>query len=48
MDIKVPGITIEIMREAMAQAKKSRLFIIDKLKETIAEPRAELSSTRRA
>ena len=43
MDIKVQGITIEIMREAMAQAKKSRFFIIDKLTETIAQPRAELS-----
>ncbi|MGH7717054.1 MAG: polyribonucleotide nucleotidyltransferase, partial [Vulcanimicrobiaceae bacterium] len=44
MDIKVTGITIDIMREAMTEAKKSRLFIIDKLKETIAEPRSELSS----
>jgi polyribonucleotide nucleotidyltransferase len=43
MDIKVQGITVEIMREAMAQAKKSRYFIIDKLKETIAEPRKDLS-----
>jgi polyribonucleotide nucleotidyltransferase len=43
MDIKTQGITIQIMREAMAQAKTSRLFIIDKLAETIAEPRAELS-----
>jgi polyribonucleotide nucleotidyltransferase len=43
MDIKVAGITIEIMREAMVEAKKSRLFIIDKLKETIAGPRTELS-----
>ena len=43
MDIKVQGITIEIMREALAQAKVGRLFIIDKLKETIAAPRAELS-----
>jgi polyribonucleotide nucleotidyltransferase len=43
MDIKVAGITIEIMREAMAEAKKSRLFIIDKLKETIPEARKELS-----
>ncbi len=43
MDIKVAGITIDIMREALAEAKKSRLFIIDKLKETITEPRAELS-----
>jgi polyribonucleotide nucleotidyltransferase len=43
MDIKVQGITIAVMREAMAEAKKSRLFIIGKLKETIAEPRKELS-----
>ena len=43
MDIKVQGITIAIMREAMAEAKKSRLFIIEKLKETIAEARPELS-----
>jgi polyribonucleotide nucleotidyltransferase len=43
MDIKVQGITIEIMREAMAQARKSRFFIIEKLTETIAEPRKELS-----
>jgi polyribonucleotide nucleotidyltransferase len=43
MDIKVQGITIDIMREAMAQAKKSRFFIIDKLAEAIAEPREALS-----
>jgi len=43
MDIKVAGITIDIMREALTAAKKSRLFIIDKLKETIGEARAELS-----
>ncbi|NNM93604.1 MAG: polyribonucleotide nucleotidyltransferase [Candidatus Eremiobacteraeota bacterium] len=44
MDIKVQGVTIPIMREAMAAAKKSRFFIIDKLIETIAAPRTELSS----
>lgn len=43
MDIKVQGITIQIMREAMEQARKSRYAIIDKLTETIAEPREELS-----
>jgi len=43
MDIKVAGITIDIMREALTQAKKARLFIIDKLKETIPAPRTELS-----
>ncbi|MGB6521295.1 MAG: polyribonucleotide nucleotidyltransferase, partial [Candidatus Cybelea sp.] len=43
MDIKVQGVTIEIMREAMEQARKSRYFIIDKLAEAIAQPREELS-----
>ena len=43
MDIKVRGITIDIMRHAMAQARSGRLFIIDKLKETIASPRRGLS-----
>ena len=43
MDIKVAGITIAIMREALTAAKKSRLFIIEKLKETIPAARAELS-----
>jgi polyribonucleotide nucleotidyltransferase len=43
MDIKVQGITLEVMREALAQAKTGRLFIIDKLKETIAAPREQLS-----
>jgi polyribonucleotide nucleotidyltransferase len=44
MDIKVAGITIDIMREAMAEAKKSRLFIIEKLKETLPAPRTEMSA----
>ncbi len=43
MDIKVQGITIEIMREAMEQARKSRYAIIDKLSEAISEPREQLS-----
>jgi polyribonucleotide nucleotidyltransferase len=43
MDIKVQGITIEIMREAMEQARKSRYMIIDKLAEAIAAPREQLS-----
>ena len=43
MDIKVRGITIETMRRAMEQARLGRLFIIDKLKETIAGPRRGLS-----
>ena len=43
MDIKVDGITIDIMREALAQAKKARLSIIDKLKETLPAARTEMS-----
>jgi polyribonucleotide nucleotidyltransferase len=43
MDIKVQGVTIDIMRKAMAQAHESRLFIIGKLEETIATPRRGLS-----
>jgi polyribonucleotide nucleotidyltransferase len=44
MDIKVDGITIDIMREALAQAKKARLSIIDKLKETLPAARTEMSA----
>ena len=48
MDIKVAGITIDIMREAMTKAKKARLFIIDKLKETIpGAANGALARTRR-
>ena len=48
MDIKVQGITLEIMREAMEQARKSRYFIIDKLAETIAAPRDRAFAVRAA
>ncbi len=44
MDIKVAGITIDIMREALVEAKKARLFIIGKLAETLPAARPELSS----
>jgi polyribonucleotide nucleotidyltransferase len=44
MDIKVDGITVGIMREAMTEAKKSRLFIIDKLKETLPAARPAMSA----
>lgn len=43
MDIKVAGITVAIMKDALAQAKIGRLFLLDKMAETIAEPRKELS-----
>jgi polyribonucleotide nucleotidyltransferase len=43
MDIKINGITREIMEVALAQAKEGRLHILDKMGETIAEPRPEMS-----
>ncbi|MBG9982235.1 polyribonucleotide nucleotidyltransferase [Aerococcaceae bacterium DSM 111020] len=43
MDIKIQGITEEILKEALAQAKDARLAILDNLTATIAEPREELS-----
>ncbi|MCH8902032.1 MAG: polyribonucleotide nucleotidyltransferase, partial [Chloroflexi bacterium] len=43
MDIKVKGITVEIMEKALEQAKVARLFILDKITETISAPRDELS-----
>ncbi|MFZ0254603.1 MAG: polyribonucleotide nucleotidyltransferase [Gammaproteobacteria bacterium] len=43
MDIKINGITREIMEIALAQAKEGRLHILDKMAETIAEPRLEMS-----
>ncbi|MDO5708031.1 MAG: polyribonucleotide nucleotidyltransferase [Andreesenia angusta] len=43
MDIKIAGIDREILEEALAKAKKGRFFILDKMAETISEPRSELS-----
>ena len=43
MDIKVKGITPAIMREALAQAKDARLFILDKILQTIPAPRGYMS-----
>ncbi len=43
MDIKVSGITMEIMRQALAQAREGRLFILGKMAETLAGPRAQTS-----
>ena len=43
MDIKVPNVTTKIMKEALEQARKARLFILDKMVAVIAEPRKEMS-----
>ena len=42
MDIKITGVTQEIMRDALEQAKRARDFILDKMLEAIPEPRQEL------
>jgi len=44
MEIKVTGISIPMMREALAQAKKARLEILDIMDATLGEPRAAISS----
>ncbi|MEA2056236.1 MAG: polyribonucleotide nucleotidyltransferase [Patescibacteria group bacterium] len=43
MDIKLPGITIEILREALAKAKDGRLQILDKMLSCIDESRSQIS-----
>jgi polyribonucleotide nucleotidyltransferase len=43
MDIKVKGITYEIMARALEQAREGRMFIMEKMLDTIAEPREDLS-----
>ena len=43
MDIKIKGIDEQILTRALEQARQGRLFILDRMMETISEPRAELS-----
>jgi polyribonucleotide nucleotidyltransferase len=43
MDIKISGVTFEILRDALEQARRGRVFILEKMLETIPEPREELS-----
>lgn len=45
MDIKIEGITPQILEEALAQAKKARFEILDVLHGAIAEPRPQLAPT---
>src|SRR5882762_5788773 len=44
MDIKVAGITSQIMREALAQAQRGRLHILDKMSEVLTEGRVKVSA----
>ncbi|WP_374330027.1 polyribonucleotide nucleotidyltransferase [Soonwooa sp.] len=42
MDIKIQGLSMDIMEQALMQAKDGRLHILGKIKETIAEPREDV------
>ncbi|AIF43716.1 polyribonucleotide nucleotidyltransferase [Virgibacillus sp. SK37] len=44
MDIKIDGLSKEILKEALSQAKKGRMQILDSMLETIKEPNKELSA----
>ena len=44
MDIKITGITKEIMHAALIQAREGRLHILEKMKQALEAPRAELSA----
>ncbi len=43
MDIKITGVTLEILKDALEQANKGRQFILGKMAETIDHPREQLS-----
>ncbi|MFH0852333.1 MAG: polyribonucleotide nucleotidyltransferase [bacterium] len=43
MDVKIEGVTLQILADAFAQAKKARLEILEKMRETIETPRPDLS-----
>ena len=43
MDIKITGVTFDILRDALTQAKDGRTFILGKMAEVLDEPREELS-----
>ncbi|MBI4052013.1 MAG: polyribonucleotide nucleotidyltransferase [Elusimicrobia bacterium] len=44
MDMKIQGMSLDIMKEALAQAKEGRLFILDKMDQAMKAPRTQLSS----
>ncbi len=43
MDIKIEGLPLDIMKEALAQAKEGRLHILNEMKKSLAAPRTEMS-----
>jgi len=43
LDIKIGGLTIELMSKALEKARIARLFVLDKMNQAISQPKAELS-----
>jgi polyribonucleotide nucleotidyltransferase len=43
MDIKIGGVSVDIMRQALAQAREARLHVLGKMAETVKAPRTALS-----
>ena len=43
LDIKIGGLSRELLTNALAQAREARLFILERMREVISEPRAEMS-----
>jgi polyribonucleotide nucleotidyltransferase len=43
MDIKITGVSIDIMREALTQAREARLLVLAKMREVLEKPRTEMS-----
>jgi polyribonucleotide nucleotidyltransferase len=44
MDIKISGVDLTLLQEALTKAREARLHILDKMEQTIAKPRPELSA----
>ncbi|MDD5120171.1 MAG: polyribonucleotide nucleotidyltransferase [Candidatus Omnitrophica bacterium] len=44
LDLKIDGISLELLKECLAQSKEGRLFILDKMSMALGTPREELSS----
>jgi polyribonucleotide nucleotidyltransferase len=43
MDIKVGGLTIDLMRQALERARRARLFVLDKMNQAISSPKPDIS-----
>jgi polyribonucleotide nucleotidyltransferase len=44
LDLKIDGITLDLLKDCLAQARKARLFILEKMAQALTKPRTEMSS----